>query len=129
MNQATATPDYNVISARGNQRHIDASLDAGEAFAEVQEGLRLDMLNAMSGLKSFVTSYRRGSFMGTPFEIQSSVAEEVLVALDDVEACEALMLAIKESACPLMSKARLVIAKAYAKNTAEGVYEARGGQC
>jgi hypothetical protein len=109
--------------ARQAQARIDAAGDVQDQIDAIHDELENDMRRALSGLQSSVPSTRFGV---NRREVLSSAAEEVLVALDNMEVSEALMVALASSACPHVAKLRKLVIERYAKDTAEYIAEARG---
>jgi hypothetical protein len=71
-----------------------------------------------------VPSFRIVS-MSQTIECESIVADEVSEALQEMEPMHYLLMALKDSPCPLVSKLRVSIINQYANSTAENVAEAR----
>lgn len=120
------TPCFNTLAADQHQRQIDAAAARGERFADLQNSLENDMRKALSGLISFVPGTQIVQGTLSRREVLRSAAEEVLEGLDHMAAMEALMLALKDSACPLVGKLRGALIDAYVRVVADDVAEARG---
>jgi hypothetical protein len=104
---------------------IEAARDAADnELAAVSAELRTKMAQALSGFISTVPSFRIVS-MSQTIECESIVADEVSEALQEMEPMHYLLMALKDSPCPLVSKLRVSIINQYAHSTAERVAEAR----
>ena len=119
-------PCYNTLAANRHQFSIDADAARGERFADLQAELGNDMRKALSGLTSFVPGTQMQQSTLSRREVLRSAAEEVTEGLDHMGAMEALMLALKDSACPLVGKLRGALIDAYVLDNADNVAEARG---
>lgn len=120
------TPCHHTLATRQHQRTIDADAARGERFAELQNELAHEMRKALSGLTSFVPGTQIVQGTLSRREVLRSAAEEVLEGLDHMACMEALMLALKDSACPLVGKLRGALIDAYVRDNADDVAEARG---
>jgi len=104
---------------------IEAARDAADdELAAIGAELRTKMAQALSGFISTVPSFRIVS-MSQTIECESIVADEVSEALQEMEPMHYLLMALKDSPCPLVSKLRVSIINQYAHSTAERVAEAR----
>lgn len=120
------TPCFNTLAADQNQRQIDAAAARGEAHALLQAELHTAFLRGMAGVTSAVPSYQLTQHGMLPREITSSVADEVVQALDTMECAEALMAVLKDSVCPLVAALRASLAAQYVADNADALAEARG---
>lgn len=94
----------------------------------LNEELEHAMTHGLAGFAAGVPSYRFGSG-GTHFvkvETTQTAADAVLEALQSLEPMHALMMALKDSACPLVAKLRAEVVKQYVADNAEGIDAARG---
>jgi hypothetical protein len=104
---------------------IEAARDAADnELAAISAELRTKMAQALSGFISTVPSFRLIS-NGHAIECESIVADEVSEALNEMEPMHYLLMALKDSPCPLVSKLRVSIINHYSNSTAERVAEAR----
>ena len=112
---------------------FECELEAREArnderVRSLNEELEHAMTQGIAGFAAGVPSYRFGSG-GTHFakvETTQSAADAVLDALQSLEPAHALMMALKDSACPLVAKLRAEVVKQYVADNAEGIDAARG---
>lgn len=117
------TPCFNTLAA---ERH-NAKADAADAvMADLHAELTNDMQRALAGLQNAVPSFAGGTSTGLPREVLKSVADEVIEALDRMACAEALMLVLKDSACPLVAKLRHAVVAGYVENNLDSIAEARG---
>lgn len=94
----------------------------------LNEELEHAMTQGLAGFVAGVPSYRFGSD-GTHFakvETTQTAADAVLEALQSLEPMHALMMCLKDSACPLVAKLRAAVVKQYVADNAEGIDAARG---
>ena len=107
----------------------EARTEANDArIAAIAEELHHAMTQGIAGFAAGVPSYRFGSD-GTHFvkvETTQTAADAVLEALQSLEPMHALMMALKDSACPLVAKLRAEVVKQYVADNAEGIDAARG---
>lgn len=112
---------------------FECALEAREArnderVRSLNEELEHAMTQGLAGFAAGVPSYRFGSD-GTHFvkvETTQTAADSVLEALQSLEPAHALMMALKDSACPLVAKLRAEVVKQYVADNAEGIDAARG---
>jgi len=112
---------------------FECALDAREArnderVRSLNEELEHAMTQGLAGFAAGVPSYRFGSD-GTHFvkvETTQTAADAVLEALQSLEPAHALMMALKDSACPLVAKLRAEVVKQYVNDNAECIDAARG---
>jgi hypothetical protein len=97
---------------------------ADEQYSQIGEELADAMRMALSGFRSTVPSWRKNHH-GQPIEYESIVADEVSEALCHLAPMHALMMVLKDSACPLVTKLRKAVNDQYVLGTVEGIDEAR----
>ncbi len=98
-----------------------------ERVRGLNEELEHAITQGLAGFAAGVPSYRFGSD-GTHFvkvETTQTSADAVLEALQSLEPAHALMMALKDSACPLVAKLRAEVVKQYVADNAEGIDAAR----
>lgn len=98
-----------------------------ERVRSLNEELEHAITQGLAGFAAGVPSYRFGSD-GTHFvkvETTQTAADAVLEALQSLEPAHALMMALKDSACPLVAKMRAEVVKQYVADNAEGIDAAR----
>jgi len=111
---------------------FECALEAREArnderVRSLNEELDHAMTQGIAGFAAGVPSYRFGSD-GTHFvkvETTQTAADAVLEALQSLEPAHALMMALKDSACPLVARMRAEVVKQYVADNAEGIDAAR----
>ncbi len=111
---------------------FECALEAREARNDervrgLNEELDHAITQGLAGFAAGVPSYRFGSD-GTHFvkvETTQTAADAVLEALQSLEPAHALMMALKDSACPLVAKLRAEVVKQYVADNAEGIDAAR----
>ena len=111
---------------------FECALEAREArnderVRSLNEELEHAITQGLAGFAAGVPSYRFGSD-GTNFvkvETTQTAADAVLEALQSLEPAHALMMALKDSACPLVAKLRAEVVKQYVADNAEGIDAAR----
>jgi len=111
---------------------FECALEAREArnderVRSLNEELDHAMTQGIAGFAAGVPSYRFGSD-GTHFvkvETTQTAADAVLEALQSLEPAHALMMCLKDSACPLVAKLRAEVVKQYVADNAEGIDAAR----
>lgn len=111
---------------------FECALEAREARNDervrgLNEELEHAITQGIAGFAAGVPSYRFGSD-GTHFvkvETTQTAADAVLEALQSLEPAHALMMALKDSACPLVAKLRAEVVKQYVADNAEGIDAAR----
>lgn len=101
-----------------------ATDSADEQYTQIGLELADSMRMALSGWKSTVPSWRKNHH-GQPIEFESIVADEVSEALSELEPMHALLMALKDSPCPLVAKLRKAVVHHYVTHTVEGIDEAR----
>ena len=112
---------------------FECELEAREArnddrVRSLNEELEHAITQGLAGFAAGVPSYRFGSD-GTHFvkvETTQTAADAVLESLQSLEPMHALMMALKDSACPLVAKLRAEVVKQYVADNAEGIDAARG---
>lgn len=115
----------------GEEEFIDniSRTEANDArIAAIAEELQHAMTKGLAGFAAGVPSYRFGSD-GTHFvkvETTQTAADAALEAMQSLEPAHALMMALKDSACPLVAKLRAEVVKQYVADNAEGIDAARG---
>jgi len=119
------TPCFNTLSA---ERHLRLVEKADASLADLHAELTNDMQRALAGLQNAVPSFAGGTSTALPREVLKSAADEVVEALDYMETAEALMLVLKDSACPLVAKLRRAVVDRYVESNADSIAEARGLQ-
>ena len=115
------TPCFNTLAAT---RHLDRIDAANASLEDIQAELTRDMQRALAGLQAHVPGYAFGG--STAREVLQSAADEVQATLDYMECAQALMLALKDSTCPLVAKLRTAVVERYVKDTAERLADVRG---
>lgn len=115
------TPCFNTLAA---ERHPAEVAQADASLADLHAELTNDMQRALAGLQGHVPGFV--SYGGTTREMPMSAADEVVSALDHMTCAAALMLVLKDSACPLVAKLRLAVIDRYVENNADVIAEARG---
>lgn len=113
------TPCFNTLAADRHLRLVEAS-----SLEDIHAELTNDMQRALAGLQSHVPGF--DGFGSMPREQPKSPADEVISALDRMTCAEALMLVLKDSACPLVAKLRRDVVAGYVANNADSIAEARG---
>ena len=111
---------------------FECELEAREARNDervriLSEELEHAITQGLAGFAAGVPSYRFGSD-GTHFvkvETTQTAADAVLEALQSLEPAHALMMALKDSACPLVARMRAEVVKQYVADNAEGIDAAR----
>jgi len=111
---------------------FECALEAREArnderVRSLNEELEHAITQGLAGFAAGVPSYRFGSD-GTHFvkvETTQTAADAVLEALQSLEPAHALMMALKDSACPLVARMRAEVVKQYVADNAEGIDAAR----
>jgi len=111
---------------------FECALEAREArnderIRSLNEELEHAITQGLAGFAAGVPSYRFGSD-GTHFvkvETTQTAADAVLEALQSLEPAHALMMALKDSTCPLVAKLRAEVVKQYVADNAEGIDAAR----
>lgn len=111
---------------------FECALEAREArnderVRSLNEELEHAITQGLAGFAAGVPSYRFGSD-GTHFvkvETTQTAADAVLESLQSLEPAHALMMALKDSACPLVAKLRAEVVKQYVEDNAEGIDAAR----
>jgi len=111
---------------------FECALEAREArnderVRSLNEELEHAITQGLAGFAAGVPSYRFGSD-GTHFvkvETTQTAADAVLETLQSLEPGHALMMALKDSACPLVAKLRAEVVKQYVNDNAEGIDAAR----
>ena len=111
---------------------FECALEAREArnderVRSLNEELEHAITQGLAGFAAGVPSYRFGSD-GTHFvkvETTQTAADAVLESLQSLEPAHALMMALKDSACPLVAKLRAEVVKQYVADNAEGIDAAR----
>lgn len=117
------TPCFNTLAAT---KHIAKIERADAGLEDIHAELTNDMQRALAGLQNAVPSFAGGTSTAVPREVLRSAADEVYSALDFCEVMGELMLALKDSECPLVAKLRLAVIKRYVNETADCIAEARG---
>ena len=103
-----------------------------ERVRSLNEELEHAITQGLAGFAAGVPSYRDGYVMDAPFishrkvETTQTAADAVLESLQSLEPAHALMMALKDSACPLVAKLRAEVVKQYVADNAEGIDAARG---
>jgi len=103
---------------------VQACESADEQYTQIGLELAESMRQALSGFRSTVPSYRKNHH-GQPVEYESIVADEVSEALCHLTPMHALMMALKDSACPLVATLRKAINDQYVLATVDAIDEAR----
>lgn len=106
-----------------------ATIEANDArIAAIAEELHYAMTQGMSGFAARVPSYRNayGFAQSVKVETTQTAADAVIEVLQSLEPMHALMMALKDSACPLVAKLRAAVVKQYVADNAEGIDAARG---
>ena len=111
---------------------FECELEAREArnderVRSLNEELEHAITQGLAGFAAGVPSYRFGSD-GTHFvkvETTQTAADAVLETLQSLEPAHALMMCLKDSACPLVAKLRAEVVKQYVADNAEGIDAAR----
>ena len=111
---------------------FECALEAREArnderVRSLNEELEHAITQGLAGFAAGVPSYRFGSD-GTHFvkvETTQTAADAVLETLQSLEPAHALMMCLKDSACPLVAKLRAEVVKQYVADNAEGIDAAR----
>ena len=114
---------------------FECALDAREArnderVRSLNEELEHAMTQGLAGFAAGVPSYRTvydpRFAESAKVETTQTAADAVLEALASLEPMHALMMALKDSACPLVAKLRAAVVKQYVEDNAEGIDQARG---
>lgn len=115
------TPCFNTLAAN---KHL-AGKDAADAvMADLHAELTNDMERALAGLQTHVPGF--DGYGSVPREVLKSPADQVVSAMDRMTCAEALMLVLKDSACPLVAKLRREVIAGYVAENADYIAEARG---
>lgn len=117
------TPCYNTLAA---EQYLARKEAADSALEDLHSELANDMRRALAGMQNAVPSFAGGTSTALPLEVLKSAADEVVEALDYMETAEALMLVLKDSACPLVAKLRRAVVDRYVESNADSIAEARG---
>lgn len=114
-------PCFNTLAADRHLRLVEAS-----GLEDLHAELTNDMQRALAGLQNAVPSFAGGTSTGLPREVLRATADEVYGTLDFCEVMGELMLALKDSTCPLVAKLRHAVIKRYVNENADSIAEARG---
>lgn len=119
-----------ITDAEDEEDEEQAAIEANDArIAAIAEELHHAMTQGLAGFAAGVPSYRlaydRRTF-GEKVETTQTAADAVLEALQSLESAHALMMCLKDSACPLVAKLRAAVVKQYVADNAEGIDAARG---
>lgn len=106
------------------ERHL--RLVEASSLEDLHAELTNDMERALAGLQNAVPSFAGGTSTGLPREVPRATADEVYGTLDFCEVMGELMLALKDSTCPLVAKLRHAVIKRYVNENADSIAEARG---
>ena len=117
------TPCFNTLATN---RHLAGKEAADSALEDLHAELTNDMQKALAGLQNAVPSFAGGTSTALPREVLKSAADEVVEALDYMETAAALMLVLKDSACPLVAKLRRAVVDRYVESNVDSIAEARG---
>lgn len=120
------TPCYNTQAANWQQSRVDAAAAGADVYERTYTEMRVALLSAMQGIVDKVPGYMI-SQSGAYIETERPFVEEVVDAVDHVGPLENFLMVLKNSECPLVATLRISLADAYARTTADGVAEARGG--
>ena len=109
---------------------FECALEAREArnderVRSLNEELEHAITQGLAGFAAGVPNYVIGSSWSKS-ETTQTAADAVLEALQSLEPAHALMMALKDSACPLVAKLRAEVVKQYVADNAEGIDAARG---
>ena len=107
----------------------EARNEANDArIAAIAEELHHAMTQGLAGFVAGVPSYRMGSdgAFSRKVETTQTAADAILETLQSLEPMHALMMALKDSSCPLVAKLRAAVVKQYVADNAEGIDAARG---
>lgn len=113
------TPCFNTLATERHLRLVEAA-----SLEDIHAELANDMQRALAGLQGHVPGF--DGFGPAPVERLKSAADEVVSALDHMTCAEALMLVLKDSACPLVAKLRHAVIDRYVADNADSIAEARG---
>jgi hypothetical protein len=114
---------------------FECALEAREArnderVRSLNEELEHAMTQGLAGFAAGVPSYRSfydpGFAEAAKVETTQTAGDGVLEALQSLEPMHALMMCLKDSACPLVAKLRAEVVKQYVADNAEGIDAARG---
>ena len=114
---------------------FECALEAREArnderVRSLNEELEHAITQGLAGFAAGVPSYRNfydpRLVETAKVETTQTAADAVLEALQSLEPAHALMMALKDSACPLVAKLRAEVVKQYVADNAEGIDAARG---
>lgn len=117
------TPCFNTLAANWQSAKIERA-DAG--LEDLHAELTNDMERALAGLQTHVPGFDGCTRDGLPREVLKSPADQVVSAMDRMTCAEALMLVLKDSACPLVAKLRFAVIDGYVAENADYIAEARG---
>lgn len=117
------TPCFNTLAANKQIAKIER---ADAALEDLHAELTNDMQRALAGLQNAVPSFAGGTSTGLPREVLRATADEVYGTLDFCEVMGELMLALKDSTCPIVAKLRHAVIKRYVNENADSIAEARG---
>lgn len=115
------TTCFNTLAADRHLRLVERA-DAG--LEDLHAELTNNMERALAGLQTHVPGF--DGFCSVPREALKSPADQVVQAIDRAPCAEALMLVLKDSACPLVAKLRREVIAGYVAENADYIAEARG---
>lgn len=103
-----------------------STIEANDArIAAIAEELHYAITQGLAGFAAGVPSYVIWSAWSKS-ETTQTAADAVLEALQSLDPMHALMMCLKDSACPLVAKLRAEAVKQYVADNAEGIDAARG---
>ena len=116
------TPCFNTLATN---RHL-ASKDAADSELEdLHAELTNDMERALAGLQTHVPGFDWRTSDGLPRETLKPAADAAVRVMDRMTCAEALMLVLKDSACPLVAKLRRAVVEGYVAENVDSIDEAR----
>lgn len=115
------TPCFNTLVTN---QHLARKEAADSALEDLHAELANDMQKALAGLQKHVPGF--DGYGSVPREVLKSPADQVVSAIDRMTCAEALMLVLKDSACPLVAKLRREVVAGYVAENADYIAEARG---
>ena len=107
-------------------RHLAGKDAADSALEDLHAELTNDMERALAGLQTHVPGFDCRTRDGLPREALKSAADAAVEVMDRMTCAEALMLVLKDSACPLVAKLRRAVVEGYVAENVDSIADARG---
>lgn len=93
---------------------------------ELEHAMTQGLAGFAAGVPSYRSVYDPRFAESAKVETTQTAADAVLEALQSLDPMHALMMCLKDSACPLVAKLRAAVVKQYVADNAEGIDAARG---